>query len=170
IEIARKAPDIRFVICGGPSTFTAVPGYSEQFIETLRALPNVDYRGQVSPGDASRVIANAALLLSTADGEGFPNTFLQAWAAGTPVVSLVVDPDHIVKRYSLGKISLTIEQAIHDIRMLLESEKEREAISSRASEYVAKNHTEAAVISVFEGGINGISHKFITQSHTVNTV
>src|SRR5262249_26256254 len=26
IEIARKAPDIRFVICGGPSTFTAVPG------------------------------------------------------------------------------------------------------------------------------------------------
>ena len=121
IEIARKAPDIRFVVCGGSSTFTAVPGYSEQFIETLRALPNVEYRGQVSPGEASRVIANAALLLSTADGEGFPNTFLQAWAAGTPVVSLVVDPDHIVKRYRLGKISLTVEQAICDIRMLLDS-------------------------------------------------
>jgi glycosyltransferase involved in cell wall biosynthesis len=170
IEIARKAPDIRFVICGGSRTFTSVPGYSEQFVENLRALPNVEYRGQVPPGEASRVIADAALLLSTADEEGFPNTFLQAWAAGTPVVSLLVDPDHIVDRYSLGKISLTIDQTIYDIRMLLESEEEREAISSRAREYVAKNHTEAAVISVFEGGTNGVSHKYTTQSHTTNTL
>jgi glycosyltransferase involved in cell wall biosynthesis len=168
IEIARKAPDIRFVICGGSRTFTSVPGYGEQFIEILRALPNVEYRGQVPPGEASRVIADAALLLSTADEEGFPNTFLQAWAAGTPVVSLIVDPDHIVKRYSLGKISLTVEQAIYDIRMLLESEEEREAISSRAREYVAKNHTAATVISVFERGTGGVSHKYTTQSHTAN--
>jgi len=88
IEIARKAPDIRFVVCGGPTTFTAAPGYGEQIAKTLRALPNVEYHGQVPPDEANRVIANAALFLSSSDEEGFPNTFLQAWAAGTPVVTV----------------------------------------------------------------------------------
>lgn len=166
IEIARKAPDIQFVMCGGATTHTAVPGYSEQFVEIFRALPNVEYRGQVPPGEASRVIADAALFFSTADEEGFPNTFLQAWAAGTPVVSLKVDPDHIVERYSLGKISLTAEQAVDDIRMLLDSEQEREAISCRAREYVAKKHSAQAVVRVFERCTRGVSHKCAVQSHS----
>src|SRR5919108_3098958 len=46
IEIARKAPEIRFVVCGGPTTFTAAPGYGEAIADTLRSFPNVEYRGQ----------------------------------------------------------------------------------------------------------------------------
>ena len=168
IEIARKAPDLRFVVCGGPTTFTAAPGYGEQIAKTLRSLPNVEYRGQVPPDEANRVIANAASFLSTSDEEGFPNTFLQAWAAGTPVVSLRVDPDHVVARHRLGKISLTVQQAICDIRMLLDSEQEREAISSRAREYVAKNHSAPAVIRIFECGTRGVSHRFAVESRTAN--
>lgn len=166
IEIARKAPDIQFVMCGGVATHTAVPGYSEQFVEIFRALPNVEYRGQVPPGEASRVIADAALLLSTADEEGFPNTFLQAWAAGTPVVSLKVDPDHIIERYRLGKISLTAEQAVNDIRMLLDCEQEREAIACRAREYVAKKHSAQGVVRIFERCTRGVSHERAVRSHS----
>lgn len=159
IEIARKAPDIQFVVCGGVTTFTAIPGYSEQSARSLCDLPNVEWRKQVPSEQAANVIANAALFLSTSDEEGFPNTFLQAWAAGTPVVSLRVDPDHVIERYSLGKISLTVEQAIYDMRTLLDSEEEREAISRRARDYVVKNHAAAAVTKIFECGIVGVSHK-----------
>src|SRR5262249_15884350 len=148
-------PDIRFVICGGPGTVSAVAGESEKIFENPPALPNGENIGKGLPCEASRGFLDAALLLSSSPGEGVPHTILQAWAAGTAVVSLLVDPDHIVKRYSLGRISLTVEQAIDDIRMLLGSEEEREAISSRAREYVAKNHTAATVISVFEGGTDG---------------
>jgi glycosyltransferase involved in cell wall biosynthesis len=88
IDMARQSADLRFVVCGGPSEFRTPPKYSEGVINALRSLPNVDYRGQVPPTEAQRVIAEAAALLSTSDEEGFPNTFLQAWSSGTPVVSL----------------------------------------------------------------------------------
>jgi len=168
IELARKAPDIQFVACGGVTTHTGIPGYSEQSIKAIRALQNIDYRGQVSPPEADQVIANAALLLSTADEEGFPNTFLQAWASGTPVVSLTVDPDHIIERYGLGKISGTVQQAISDIRSLLGSEREREAISYRAREYVAKNHSVSSVVEAFECRTITTSHTFAVQSHAAH--
>jgi len=162
VEIARKAAETSFVVCGGPTA--AAPGYGEKMAGTLRTLPNVEYRGQVAPDEARRVIANAALFLSTSDEEGFPNTFLQAWAAGTPVITLKVDPDHVVERYGLGKISSTVDQAIRDLRTLLDSEQEREAIASRARKHVAKNHSAPAVIRIFESGTRGVNHKFGVQS------
>ena len=65
-------------------------------------LSNVKYCGQVTPDKDLQVIANAAILLSTSDQEGFPNTFLEAWSAGTPVVSLKIDPDRIIEQMGLG--------------------------------------------------------------------
>jgi glycosyltransferase involved in cell wall biosynthesis len=155
VEIARKAPDIRFVICGGSTTSTAVPGYGEQFVEILRDLPNVEYRGQVPPDEASRVIADAALLLSTAEEEGFPNTFLQAWAAGTPVISLDVDPDRIIERLVLGTVSRKLEQAIADINTLMDSPQRRDEIAVRAQKFVVDNHSESAVARRFERALDG---------------
>jgi glycosyltransferase involved in cell wall biosynthesis len=150
IQIARQAPDIRFVVCGGPTTFTAEPGYGEHVAETLRVLPNVDYRGWVSPDEAMRVIEEAALFLSTSDKEGFPNTFLQAWSAGTPVISLRVDPDHVIECHRIGILSHTAERAVVDIADLMRSPEAREAISSRARQYVAVHHSTETVLSAFE--------------------
>src|SRR5437773_6238472 len=90
IEIARKAPGTRFVVCGASSTHRSPPGYGERIVETLCTLKNVDYIGYVAPEKAHQVMADASILLSTSDEEGFPNTFLQAWSSGTPVVSLKV--------------------------------------------------------------------------------
>jgi glycosyltransferase involved in cell wall biosynthesis len=161
VEIASGSPDIRFIVCGGPTTFTAAPGFGEKIADQLRALPNVDYRGQVAPEEANRVIANAAILLSTAEEEGFPNTFLQAWACGTPVVSLRVDPNRIIEQHGLGRISPTVQHAINDIEMLLDSEKERESISFRAREYVQKYHTASIVINSFERSTFGERYNLI---------
>jgi glycosyltransferase involved in cell wall biosynthesis len=157
IEIARKSPALHFIVCGGPSTFMSPPGHSERIIEALRRLPNIEYRGQVSPQDALQVIADAAVLLSTADEEGFPNTFLQAWSAGTPVISLKVDPDHIIKRLGLGVISRSVEGTLSAIHALIDSPQRREDIAIRALRYVTDNHSEKAVIAAFERAIGGES-------------
>ena len=82
IEIARNSPGTRFLVCGGATDHRSAPGYGERIQQMLRAVPNVDYRGFVEPGKAEQVIADASVLLSTSDAEGFPNTFLQALGGG----------------------------------------------------------------------------------------
>jgi glycosyltransferase involved in cell wall biosynthesis len=163
IEIARKAPTLHFVVCGGPITFMSPPGYSERIIDALRVLPNVEYRGQVAPEEAQQVIANAAVLLSTSDEEGFPNTFLQAWSSGTPVVSLSVDPDDVIKQEGIGAVSGSVERAVADLDMLMKSWHQRDEIAVRAQRYVTKTHSEADVVSAFEHFILGAAHNVIKR-------
>jgi glycosyltransferase involved in cell wall biosynthesis len=156
IEIARKAPAIRFVVCGGPTGHRSPPGYGERIVEALRTLPNVEYRGQVASEEAMQVIADAAVLLSTSDEEGFPNTFTQAWSVGTPIVSLKIDPDRIIKQVGLGMLSGSLDKAIEDINALVDSPQRREEIGMRARRYIVERHSEAPVIAAFEGAIQGI--------------
>ncbi len=87
----------------------------------LLAQPNIKFLGRVSPEEAQQTIAKAALLLSTSDEEGFPNTFLQAWASGTPVLGLGVDPDQVVSRERLGAVSNDLDGAIAEIKKFLSS-------------------------------------------------
>jgi glycosyltransferase involved in cell wall biosynthesis len=126
------------------------PGYSERIIDILKALPNVKYRGQVAPEEAGQVIANAAAFLSTSDAEGFPNTFLQAWASGTPIVSLGLDPGAAIRQQGIGIVSESVENAVVDLHALIDSSQQRETIGVRARRYVAETHGAAGIVSIFE--------------------
>jgi glycosyltransferase involved in cell wall biosynthesis len=161
IEIARKAPAIHFVVCGAPSAHRSPQGYGERVADELHTLPNVKYLGQIAPERAQQVIADAAMLLSTSDAEGFPNTFLQAWSSGTPVVSLKIDPDRVIEQAGLGTVSADVDGAIAAINTLMSSPQQREEIAGRAQRHVAEAHSEAAVIAAFEHAVqlSGIHHR-----------
>ena len=98
-------------------------------------------------------IAGAAALVSTSDMEGFPNTFLEAWASGTPVVSLNIDPDNVIKEKGLGFVSGTTERAASDIRTLFRSPELFDSLSQRARLYAQDAHGEASVVRVFEAAV-----------------
>jgi glycosyltransferase involved in cell wall biosynthesis len=147
LEIAQKAPKLRFVICGGPSDHRSPKGYGARIVDALRKLPNVDYRGHVAPEKAHEAIANASLLLCTSEVEGFPNIFLEAWASGTPVVSLTVDPDQLIAHKKLGVVSSNVENAIADLTALINSSERREQIAVRSRQHVAETHSEATVMA-----------------------
>jgi glycosyltransferase involved in cell wall biosynthesis len=154
LEIAGHAPAIRFIVCGGPSAHRSSPRYGSQILEALAALPNVEFLGQVEPDRAQRVIADAAVLLSTSDGEGFPNTFLQAWSSGTPVVSLKIDPDSVIEQARLGVVADGVDAAINALRGLLDSPEQRDEIGVRARQYIATHHSEAVVMNSFTSALS----------------
>lgn len=154
IEIALRAPDLRFVVCGGPTDFQAATGYGERIVAALRALPNVEYLGQTDPEKTLRLIADASVLLLTSDEEGFPSVFLEAWTAGTPVVSLKIDPDRIIEKQGLGAISETVDGAIADIRALMNAPQQREEIAHRARRYIAASHSPEAAVAALERALS----------------
>jgi glycosyltransferase involved in cell wall biosynthesis len=155
LEIARKSPHLRFVVCGSPSDHRSPEGYGARIATDLQKLSNVDYCGQVAPVKAHEIIANASLLLCTSEGEGFPNIFLEAWASGTPVVSLTVDPDRVIERKKIGVMSNSIENVTTDLTALINSPERREEIAARARRHVMIAHSEAAVVVAFESALYG---------------
>jgi glycosyltransferase involved in cell wall biosynthesis len=156
IDIARRLPNVRFVVCGEPSTHRTPPGYTEPVLAALRGQSNIEFLGKVPPDRALRVISDAALLLSTSDEEGFPSTFLEAWAGGTPVVSLRIDLDGLVEREGLGIVAGSIDRAATVVRDLLDSPWQRDAIADRAMRYVTHTHTASAVAAVFWNAITSL--------------
>jgi len=150
VEIAERSPLVKYVVCGGATTHRSLTGYSQRLIEQFRGLSNIEFRGQVAPEEAERVIAEAAALLCTSDQEGFPNTFLQAWSYGTPVVTLQIDPDSIIKRLELGAVTGTVDATVEQLQRLLASPQERQTIASRACEYILGHHSEEVVAKAFD--------------------
>jgi glycosyltransferase involved in cell wall biosynthesis len=153
-EIARQSPQIRYIVCGGATSHRTPSGYSQHVIEQLHGLPNVMFRGQVSSEEAERVIAGAAVLLCTSDQEGFPNTFMQAWSHGTPVVSLQVDPDSLIKRLDLGIVTGTVDATVEQLQRLVVSVQERQGIGARAKEYIVAHHSAEVVVKTFNHATN----------------
>jgi glycosyltransferase involved in cell wall biosynthesis len=156
VDIARRLPGVHFVVCGGSSTHRTPGGYSEEIIHTLRTLPNVTFLGQVSPQKASEVVRDAAVLLSTSDEEGFPNTFLEAWSNGTPVVTLKVDPDGVVEQHGLGVVGGTMDRTAAAIEELVTSPQIRSEISRRALQHIEYFHGERSVVTEFERALQSV--------------
>jgi glycosyltransferase involved in cell wall biosynthesis len=87
LEIARRMPHQRFVMVGGADQGRKAEQYYRGIAEAARAIPNIDLKGFVPFAQAERHFDGARVLLNTSLYEGFPNTFLQAWARGIPTVS-----------------------------------------------------------------------------------
>jgi glycosyltransferase involved in cell wall biosynthesis len=155
VEIARLLPHIRFVVCGSPSTYMTPAGYSERAIESFRATPNIEYRGQVSPATAGRIVSESSLLLSTSDEEGFPQTFLEAWSYGTPVVTTGIDPDRAIRDVPLGAVCSDLHATAAAIADLTGDPVRWQRMSDNARHYVNRAHSPAAAISALERAVRG---------------
>lgn len=99
LELARRLPEESFVLIGPP-------GYDDEYTERIRdeatALDNVRYLGTVDPEEIHEYYKRAIALVNTSPEEGFPNTFLEAWRAETPIVSIDVDPGRFLEGEAVG--------------------------------------------------------------------
>lgn len=142
IELARALPDISFRMIVAPVDL----GLDERLRTEAAELPNLEYLGFVPLARIGHYFNEASVFVSTSVREGFPNTFLQSWQFGTPVVSLNVDPDGVIKRNSLGNISLSFEQLCKDVRVLMGDPDLRKTYGENGRMYVHDNHSKEVVI------------------------
>ena len=140
MELARRCADVRFDVVG--------PVYDERTREAAAAVPNVQLYGAVPPSGVGRFYAQASLLVCTSDYEGFPNTFLEAWSSGMPVVS-TVDPDDLIRTHQLGAVAGDVPALAAAIRGLLDDPELYRRCSRNAREYYLQHHTVDQVMPQF---------------------
>jgi len=121
------------VLAGGP--LPAQDSASGRILDAARELPNVAMLGPTPYPQVGALFDRANVHLNTSSAEGFPNTFLQAWAHGVPVVSFF-DPDAVIRRRALGRTVSSIEQAADALAELLRNRAARDTLGENGRRYV----------------------------------
>ena len=153
--LAKNIPDFRFWMIGAISSSEEL-NYYREIKESAKMIKNLDFIGFVPHNKIFGYYEKSYLLINTSPNEGFPNTFLEAWSCGIPVVSLNFDPDEIICKYKLGFHSMTFDDLVKDIRLLLNNEELRITMGINAKNYVLREHNIHSIMDEYEKIINEI--------------
>ena len=145
LELARSCPDLNFQLVG-PEDGSE---YSRRVIVRAKEIPNVSVSGPATYEQLSQFYRQALCLCSTSDFEGFPNTYLEAWSFGLPVIT-TYDPDDVIVRKKLGAVASDVPGLARSIRDLLASPDLWKSVSVNARQYYVENHSIEKVLPRFE--------------------
>lgn len=153
-SLAAALPGLRFAVAGGFDP--TVSGALRASLEArLAGLPNVAFLGPQGAGEVMTLLAASKVLVNTSLSEGFPNTMLEAWSVGVPVVSLSVDPGGVIARERLGFVSGTEANLRRDVHALTSSELLNQELGGHGLAYVRRQHSLDAVCEALMRAIPG---------------
>ncbi len=101
LELAKANPDKQFVMIGGPDhsnhcLFREIEARADE-------ITNLTFKGFQPIKITESYFDQCKVFVNTSVYEGFPNTFIQAWRRGIPVLSFF-DPDNVIKDNQLGQV------------------------------------------------------------------
>jgi glycosyltransferase involved in cell wall biosynthesis len=137
-ELARRLPDIRFVMVGLPMSGRAAESWHAAQRAAL-ATSNLEVHGFVAHGRAEEFFRNAALFVHTSPAEGFPMTLLEAWSQSIPTVT-TVDPGGTIARHKIGEVAPEIDELVETVARMMSAPGERRVLGARARNYVEEHH------------------------------
>lgn len=152
IELAKAFPEERFIMIGGPDGRDRE--LNEEVARGCAALPNMEFYGFQPFLKTEQYFDQCRVFINTSEMEGFPNTFLQCWRRGIPVISYV-DPDGVIERFGLGRTVGTGEE-------MKEALKQELSLANTSAEtivsYVRENHS-SNVIDKYVELFNGLKQR-----------
>jgi glycosyltransferase involved in cell wall biosynthesis len=155
LDLASAMLDLRFAVVGGFD-----PGEDVDLCASLEArmgnLRNVAVLGPQRAEDVVALLARSKVLVNTSSSEGFPNTMLEAWSVGVPVVSLSVDPGGVIERERLGLVSGTVARLCADVSALVRTEVLNRQLGANALAYVRRQHSVEAMCEALAQALPGV--------------
>jgi glycosyltransferase involved in cell wall biosynthesis len=146
LELASRMNDLQFAIIGGP-----VVGHESLYEDVARrcaTLANVKFYGPVPYHDVSDFYARARVFVNTSDIEGVPNSYLQAWAHGTPVVAFL-DPNGVIATSHLGAVATDLQEMQAHVRALATDDELWRAASVRSQDFMQQEFGEEKILPTY---------------------
>jgi len=148
VEVARALPEVMFEV-GGAATGKEGEVYAQPIQSAAASLPNLILHGRIPREDMAPFYSRLHLFCCTSVYEGFPNTFLEAWSHGLPIVS-TFDPDNCIAERGLGRVATDARGLIDGIRCFVENREAWIMASVQSRAYYLHNHTVDEVMVRFE--------------------
>ena len=146
LELAERLPHVKIHLVGG-----SLPGEESLYRHIKRevaARANIVFHDRVSYWDANALYGRARVLVDTSDVEGFPNSYLQAWIRGVPVVTLI-DPEGAIERERLGIVASFSNQIPDAVTSLLGSPAAWKAASDRCLSFMEREYGDERVLAAY---------------------
>jgi glycosyltransferase involved in cell wall biosynthesis len=149
LDIAERLPQVRFRVIGGRSMTGLEDNYFADIHRRASKLGNVEFLGFKPYAEADRSFDDARLFLNTSDDfEGFPNTFLQAWARGVPTISFVDCGAYDAGR-RIGTVVRTVDEMCTAVAELWEDDDLWRNEGDWARSYFRAHHSPETVINKY---------------------
>jgi len=96
LQLAHRIRNHPFTMICQPQPDRHLARLRDAAPDNLKLIPGLPF------DETNRLFAAHQVFVCTSAAEGYPNTFLQAAAAGTPILSLTVDPGQSIRRHNAG--------------------------------------------------------------------
>lgn len=158
LEVVRKMPEMEFRIAG-KSQILQLDVENLIVLDKLSECNNVEFVGYLKRTEVIPFLSKAIALLNTSHYEGFSNTYLEAFAAGTPVVTTSsANPDNIISKEELGFV-VDEHYKLSDALKELMTSADYDIITNKCQQYVIDNHNAVTLANRIVRIINDVRHQ-----------
>jgi hypothetical protein len=146
LQLAQRSPTCTASMIGG--TQPRAHDLYQEIHARAEAVGNLTFHGPLPYRATNRLFDRARVFVNTSETEGFPNTFLQAWIRGVPVVTFF-DPDDVVRREGLGHTVTSLDEMIGAAHGLTADSQAWLETSARCRAYMARRYGEDQIIAPY---------------------
>lgn len=154
VELAKHFPNYQFAIVGGASH----RNYYDSIERQASEVNNLSFLGAQPFDTVNAILSESRILVCTSEFEGFPNTFLQAWAQSVPIVS-TVNPSGLLTDNNLGFVVEDKESLQSKTELLLNDAELYDGFVRNIEQYFLEHHSADVAFDKLIGLINYNSEK-----------
>lgn len=147
LDLAEALPEARFSMIMQETDETHwYPDLVERVHRRGEQLPNVDVLAALPRAQLLDLVSRAVAVVKTSEVEGMPNTFLEAWARGVPVLTLNIDPGERIAEHGVGLLADGSQERFAELARRLWTEPAlRTEIGERGRAFVRSTHAPDVV-------------------------